>query len=142
MNKNAADVMSGYLADIRLHFAHRDMRYKRRSKGIVRIVVRTVNDHMLVDVKVVHKRTGEVVEVPDVLLRKTGLWTRQGWFTLPNGNPHSVMATIKHGEIYEWGGKYPSSPGLAMPGSAYYITGRIVRYDKLHAEPIRDSCSS
>lgn len=99
----------------------------RRSKGIKNIVVRGRYEHKLTGVTITHKRTGDVHAVPDIDLRQNGIWSRMGWFKLPNDQDMYVLATVKHGEVYPHGGKYPSTPGIAMPGSAYYMTGTITR---------------
>lgn len=105
------------------------LRYNKKvrwSSCIKQINIRSRYEHKLTGVTIVHKRTGEVTAIPDIDLRTVGLWSRMGWFKLPNGLDQYVVATTKSGEIYKVT-KYPSSPGLAMPGSAYTINGKLER---------------
>lgn len=105
-------------------------RLKKRRKlstGIVDIRVRPLYEYKIINAKLVHKRTEEETVLGEVALRRTGLWHHMGWFTLPSGTACFINATSKHGEVYPYAGKYPSSPGLAMPGSAYFMVGEIVR---------------
>lgn len=127
MDKITNQVVTDYLSTQLRNQLKCDSTIARQSKSIVSISVRSRYNHKIVNATLTHKRTGEVIPLPDIKLRTTGLWSRMGWFTLPDDKQLMVYATVKHGCIYTLSGKYPSSPGLAMPGSAYFITGEIAR---------------
>lgn len=96
------------------------------SKGIKSIITRGRYSYKLTDVTITHKRTGVITAIADIDLRAMGIWSHMGWFKLPNGPYDYVLATTKAGEISGIT-KYPSSPGIALPGSAYMMHCKLER---------------
>lgn len=110
------------------HLFARDL-IKRQSKGIKRITIRCRYKYKLTNVHLIHKRTGVDTLLDDINLRATATWVQTGWLKDPDGRDQYVLATTKHGKVYPCGGKYPCSPGLAMPGSGYYMHATLIRIE-------------
>lgn len=94
MDKITNQVVTDYLSTQLRNKLKRDGVIARRSKSIVSISVLSRYKHKIVNATLTHKRTGEVIQLPDIKLRTTGLWSRVGWFTLPD-DKQSCKRSVK-----------------------------------------------